>query len=419
MSVPALSIESVSAGYGDHLVLDSLSVQIAKGEFVVLIGPNGCGKSTLLKTVAALIRPSSGTVRLFGEDVRKLRPSARSRILGVVPQKVESPMAFTVHQIVMNGRTGSSLPWIALSEEDHGIIERSMIYTDVLDLRDRYFMELSGGEQQRVILAMVLAQEPQIIMLDESIAHLDINHRYEVLRILRRLNHEHGMTVVLVSHDLSLSSEIADRLILMNAGKVVVSGNAEEVLQAEILSRVYDCELQVQQDPLTGAVHVTGVLDGVTTGSERMRPVHVIAGGGTGIELYRRFGLYGWRVTTGVLNRLDSDAEAAKALGIEAVFEKPFSAIGEGAFKEAVDMAGQAEILVVSDVPFGSGNLINLRLAKKALDAGKEVWIADGIAERDYTDGKQAVEQVETLLAEGARSWTNLHDLMMELKGEP
>lgn len=418
MTVPALSIESVSAGYGDHIVLDSISMHITKGEFVVLIGPNGCGKSTLLKTVAALIKPHSGEIRLFGRDVQKLKPAERARLLGVVPQKVESPMAFTVGQIVMNGRTGSSLPWISLSEEDYVIMERSMIYTDVLDLRDRYFMELSGGEQQRVILAMVLAQEPQLIMLDESIAHLDINHRYEVLRILRRLNREHGITVVLVSHDLSLSSEVADRLILMNAGKVVVSGTPEKVLQAEILSRVYDCELQVQQDPLTGAVNVTGVLDGFSRSSDRLRVVHVIAGGGTGIELYRRFGLYGYRVTTGVLNRMDSDAEAAKALGIEAALEKPFSAVGEDAYKEASEMVAQAEVLVVSDVPVGSGNLINLRLAQEALDAGKQVWIAGGIAERDYTDGKQAAASIEKLLDNGAHSWTNLHDLMMAVKGD-
>ncbi len=417
MSLSALAIDSVTAGYGEHRVLDSISMEIGSGEFVVLIGPNGCGKSTLLKTAAALLKPVAGRVSLFGHDVQKLKPSERSAMLGVVPQKVESPMAYTVGQIVMNGRTGSGLPWRALSEKDYVIIERAMIYTDVLHLRDRYFMELSGGEQQRVILAMVLAQEPKMIMLDESISHLDINHRYEVLRILKRINHERGMTVVLVSHDLSLSSEIADRLILMDAGRVVAEGNPRAVLRADILSRVYDCELQVKHDPLTGTVNVTGVLDGFRKTSEHKLTVHVIAGGGTGIELYRRLGLHGYRVTTGVLNRMDSDAEAANALGVEAVLDKPFSAISDTAFQSALELALQADIVVVSAVPFGAGNLINLRIGEQALDAGKDVWIAEGVSERDYTEDRQADALVRQLVAKGARMWPSLHMLIKEMKG--
>ncbi len=417
MSLSALSIDAVTAGYGEHRVLDSISMEIGSGEFVVLIGPNGCGKSTLLKTASALLRPASGRVSLFGHDVQKLKPSERSKLLGVVPQKVESPMAYTVGQIVLNGRTGSSLPWRPLSEQDYVIIERSMIYTDVLHLKDRYFMELSGGEQQRVILAMVLAQEPNMIMLDESISHLDINHRYEVLRILKRINHEQGMTVVLVSHDLSLSSEIADRLILMDDGKVVAEGTPLDVLQPEVLSRVYDCELQVKHDPLTGFVNVSGVLDGFRHAPEQPLTVHVIAGGGTGIELYRRLALYGYRVTTGVLNRMDSDAEAAKALGVEVVLDKPFSAISDAAFEDALELALKADILVVSPVPFGSGNLINLSIAAKAFDAGIDVWIAEGVSGRDYTDGRQADAIARQLVSRGARIWPDMHTLIKALKG--
>lgn len=418
MEQEALTFDKVKAGYKGRIVLDDLSFQVQEGEFISLIGPNGCGKSTLLKTAAALLRPVEGRVFLFGKDVRSMRPVSRAKLIGVVPQKVESPMAYTAAQIVMNGRTAASGPWRGLAEEDYVVIERSMIYTNVLHLKDRYFMELSGGEQQRVILAMVLAQEPRIIMLDESIAHLDINHRYEVLRILKRINREERMTVVLVSHDLSLSAEIADRLILMSDGRIVSEGCPEEVLVPDILGRVYDCELKVQRDPVTGTTHVSGILEGINSRSRIHNTVHVIAGGGTGIELYRRFALQGFRVTTGVLNGMDSDAEAARALGVDTVLEKPFSAIGDEAYQKASEMAAQAEILVLSDVPIGSGNLINLHLAQEALKAGKEVWIAEGINERDYTDGKQAAFTVQQLLADGARIWISLHDLMKELKGE-
>ncbi|ASQ90391.1 ABC transporter [Prosthecochloris sp. GSB1] len=412
----ALSFRDVVAGYRDRTVLDGVSFDVREGEFISLIGPNGCGKSTLLKTASALIRPFSGTVTIFGAEVSSLRPAARARLVGVVPQKVESPMAYTAGQIVMNGRTASSGLLGRLLDEDFMVIERSMIYTNVLHLKDRYFMELSGGEQQRVILAMVLAQEPRIIMLDESISHLDINHRYEVLRILRRINREKRMTVVLVSHDLSLSAEISDRMLLMNAGKIVSGGRPEEVLKPEVLDGVYDCELRVQHDPLTGAITVTGVLENGEGTDREARTVHVIAGGGTGIELYRRLSLQGFRLTTGVLNRMDSDAEAAEALGVEAALEKPFSAVGADSLRRALAMVAGADIVALSDVPFGPGNLVNLRLAEEALTAGKQVWMAEGIGKRDYTDGRQAAALAARLLENGAREWSSLHELVRELK---
>ncbi len=418
MGQAALTFDRVKAGYKGRMVLDDLSFQVKEGEFIALIGPNGCGKSTLLKTAAALLKPLGGSVSLFGQDVSRMSPMVRARHIGVVPQKVESPMAFTVGQIVMNGRTATSGLFSGLSEDDYVVIERSMIYTNVLHLKDRYFMELSGGEQQRAILAMVLAQEPRILMLDESIAHLDINHRYELLRILKKINREKRMTVFLVSHDLSLSAEVADRLILMSEGGIVTEGPPDRVLVPEILDRVYDCELKVQRDPVTGSMHISGALEDFNGTDKKHRTVHIVAGGGTGIELFRRFSLQGFVVTGGVLNAMDSDAEAARALGVDAVLEKPFSAIGDEAFLKAAQKAAQADLLVISDVPFGPGNLINLQLAQDALKSGKEVWIAAGIARRDYTEGKQAAAVVKQLLADGARTWTNLHELMKEMKGE-
>lgn len=416
MSKLALDIQNVTAGYPGHEVLRGMTLQVEQGEFVVLIGPNGCGKSTLLKTASGLLRPTAGSVRLSGRDVAGLKPRERARLLGVVPQKVESPMAYTVAEIVMNGRTGASMPWQGLQDEDYVIMERAMIYTNVLSLADRYFTELSGGEQQRVILAMVLAQEPEMIMLDESISHLDINHRYEVLRILRRMNRDYGLTVVLVSHDLTLSSEIADRMILMHEGRVQASGLAAEVLRADILSRVYDCELLVQHDALTGTVNVSGVLDGTGPDGNASRSVHVISGGGTGIELYRRLGVYGFRVTTGVLNRMDSDAEAARALGIEAVLDLPFSAISPEAADDAAALACQADVVVLAPVPFGSGNLVNMEILRRALLCGKDVWIADGVEERDYTEGKAAAAAAAELVSDGARLWNSSHELLLELR---
>jgi iron complex transport system ATP-binding protein len=416
MEQNALTFHNVSAGYKQRMVLDNLSFTVFEGEFVSLIGPNGCGKSTLLKTAAALLKPLSGTVKLFGEDVQQMKPAVRASLLGVVPQKIESPMAFTVAQIVMNGRISSIGPWGAPSSRDHDLVERAMIYTDVSGLRDRYFTELSGGEQQRVALAMVLAQEPKIIMLDESIAHLDINHRQEVLQILMNLNREKRMTILLVSHDLTLSAGISDRFLLMDNGRLVKAGTPTEVLEPELLSRVYNCDLRVQQDPYTGYLQVSGVLDTLRRRKKLGRNIHVIAGGGSGLELYRRLLIEGYEVTTGVLNRLDSDAEAARALNIPAVLEQPFSPISAEAARKAEKMIESADFVIVTSVPFGSGNLVNLQLAAKALTNGKTVLLAMDISHRDYTEGKAALQLSLIMKEAGAQNWQTIHELMARLQ---
>lgn len=412
----ALRLREVSAGYSHRPVLDRVGFTVREGEFVSLIGPNGSGKSTLLKTASALIRPFTGSVELFGRDVAALRPRERASLLGVVPQKLDAPMAFTVSEIVMNGRVGSMGLLGRVSPRDHDLVERAMIYTDVLDLADRYFGELSGGEQQRVALAMVLAQEPRMIMLDESISHLDINHRNEVLQILLNLNRERRLTIVLVSHDLSLSAAVSDRLLLMNEGRLEADGAPHEVLRPDLLGRVYDCELQVRPDPYTGALQVSGNLEGRKSLKSPAMRIHVVAGGGSGIELYRRMLLEGFGVTTGVLNELDSDAEAARALSVPSVLEQPFSPIGPIAADRARMMALEAAAVVVSHVPFGSGNLVNLKLADDALKGGRRVFIAAGLAERDYTEGKAASRLLESMTARGAETWQTMHELIMKLQ---
>ena len=416
MKKNALTFRNVSAGYKHRKVLDNVSFTIMEGEFVSLIGPNGCGKSTLLKTAAALLKPLSGVVELFAQDVHRIKPALRASLLGVVPQKIESPMAFTVNQIVMNGRISSLGRWGIVSTHDHDLVERSMIYTDVLELRERYYTELSGGEQQRVALAMVLAQDPDMIMLDESISHLDINHRQEVLQILMNLNREKRMTILLVSHDLTLSASISDRFLLMDSGRLVKAGTPAEVLEPELLSTVYNCDLRVQQDPYTGYLQVLEAIDGLNRRKKLNRNVHVIAGGGSGIELYRRLLIEGYEVTTGVLNRLDSDAEAARALNIQVVLEQPFSPVSAGAIAEALQMIDSADTVILSHVPIGSGNLVNLQIASEALKRGKTVLLATGMVDRDYTEGKAALHLVTGLLMNGAFGWQSIQELMLHLQ---
>lgn len=412
---PALAFKGVTAGYKGRTVLQGIDFGIAEGEFVAIIGPNGSGKSTMLKTATGLVRPQQGRVELFGREVSSLRPRERSSLIGVVPQKLESPMAFTVSEIVMIGRSLRGR-WGGPDSKDYDSVEKAMIYTNVLDLKDRLFNQLSAGEQQRTALAMAMAQEPRIIMLDESIAHLDINHSQEVLRILMNINRERKMTVLLVSHDLNLAAQIAGRLMLVDRGRLVCNGSPGEVMQEELLGRVYGCDLRVRHDPYSGNPVVSGVLDAFVRRPSVRKRLHVICGGGSGIELFRRLSIEGYEVTTGVLNRLDSDAEAARALDIPCALEQPFSAVGDEAFRQAESMVGEADGVVVGLVPFGPGNLVNLRLADMAVKAGKPVWLASGMASRDYTSGKEAASAAAQLIEAGALEWATIQELTALLK---
>jgi iron complex transport system ATP-binding protein len=188
-------------------------------------------------------------------------------------------------------------------------------------------------------------------------------------------------------------------------------------MQEDLLSRVYDCDLRVRKDPYTGLPAVTGVLDTVLKRPPVQMRLHVIAGGGSGIELFRRLLIEGFEVTSGVLNLLDSDAEAARALGIECSLEQPFSAVGAESGERARRMVREADGVILSKVPFGSGNLVNLDLAIEAARMGKPVWVASGIDERDYTPGRKAVEKSVTLKSQGAREWETMQELMAHLKG--
>lgn len=252
----AIQIQNVTAGYHDRPVLHDLSLVVREGETLALLGPNGAGKSTLLQVMTGRHVPSAGTVRLFGRDVRQMKAVERARLVSVVPQQVEVPMAFTVQEMVMMGRTAALNRWLAPSAHDREVVEQAMRYTDVLELRDRVFQEMSGGERQRVAIALALAVEPRLILLDESTSHLDMNHRLDVLELIARLNREKGVAIVIVAHDLSLAAEFFPRLVVLDRGRVAADGPPSEVLREETIERVYHCRVNIHSDPANGALRV-------------------------------------------------------------------------------------------------------------------------------------------------------------------
>jgi len=201
-----LSVHGLTVSYAAHTVLRDVSFEVARGDLVVVLGPNGAGKTTLLRTIAKVVSPKVGTVLLDGHDIAKLPVRQLMKTLSVVPQSEGSVFSFTVQDIVAMGRTPHLSPLAPLSQKDWQIIREAMEATDVWELKDRLFTELSGGEQRRVLIAKALAQEPQLLLLDEPTANLDLHYQLEVVELIQRLNRERGITVLAVLHDLNLAA---------------------------------------------------------------------------------------------------------------------------------------------------------------------------------------------------------------------
>ena len=254
--VTALTFKAVSGGYRRMPVFHDISFSIREGEMAALIGPNGSGKTTLLRAATGLLEKVEGRVSLFGRDVHKMSPVQRAGLIGVVPQESFTPMAYSVEEIVAMGRTYTQSRWKGMTRDDFAIVEEAMVTTDVIDMRRRAFPELSGGERQRVIIAMVLAQQPRLIVMDEATAHLDINHRMEIMELVEKLNREPGRTILMVSHDLNMAAEYFQRLLLIDRGRLVKDGTPQEVLTEIMFKEVYHCTVQIEKNPHSGAVMV-------------------------------------------------------------------------------------------------------------------------------------------------------------------
>jgi len=406
----AVGCRNVCAGYRQQPVLHDVSLTIQAGQMVALLGPNGAGKSTLLRVLTGLQPLTSGTVHLFGRDLRKLSATERARLVAVVPQEVTTPMAFTVAELVALGRSVPRGRWAALAAADRQAVEQALAYTDTLELRDRYYSELSGGEKQRAVIAMALAQAPQLLLLDEPTSHLDINHRLDVLQLLERLNRERGLTVVMTSHDLNLAAEFFPHLALLNHGRITAVGAPADVLREDVLEEAYHCKLAVRRDA-TGLLLVLPTRTGTAPTGKR---VHVICGGGSGVEVLRRLCLAGWQVSCGALNQGDTDAEAAGALGIATALEKPFSPLSAESIAAAGQLVQAADVIVVCEVPFGPGNVKNLDVARQA---GKPVLVnTRQVAARDFTPQREVPPLIRALIDRGAIPWEHVGDLLVELE---
>jgi iron complex transport system ATP-binding protein len=240
-----LHAEAVTAGYGARVILHACTLPIARGEVVAIVGPNGAGKSTLLRTLAGLLRPSSGSVRLDGVDIATLARREIARRIAVVPQIFDTLFPFTVREVVALGRTARLGMFGAASPVDAAAVERAMADLDLAELGSRRIDRLSGGERQRAVLAMALAQETDVLLLDEPTVHLDPAHQVAMLRLIRELARARGLAVAAVLHDLNLAASMGTRLVMLADGRVVCDAEPETVISADLVRDVFGHGLAV------------------------------------------------------------------------------------------------------------------------------------------------------------------------------
>jgi iron complex transport system ATP-binding protein len=248
-----IKIQNLHVNYGSHTVLKNINLEVKKGEMLALLGPNGSGKSTLIRTISGTLTASQGSVSLCGQLTSALKPAGRARWISVVPQNATLPPAYTAWETVLMGRT----PYInflgQVSPADDEIARRALEKVDAQALAGRCMGELSGGEQQRVLLARALAQSTPILLLDEPTTHLDLQHQMGLLDLIHRLAREENLTVVIALHDLNLAARYADRIALLVDGQIRALGSAKQVLRADLIGEAYRWPVQVIDHPFLDA----------------------------------------------------------------------------------------------------------------------------------------------------------------------
>jgi iron complex transport system ATP-binding protein len=245
---PAIETRNLSFSYENRSVLRGVHLSVARGEMVAILGPNGSGKTTLLRILSAVL-VAKGELTIGAKNVKSYRRRELSKLFAVVPQESRVNFPYTVAEIVLMARANYHSPFALEGKRDRDVARASMELTDSLSFSHRYLHELSGGEKQRVMIARALAQEPEILLLDEPSAFLDLKHQVQIFELLRRLNRQRGLTIIAALHDINLAALFFPRLALLRDGTIYRDGSPAEVLTEETIAEVYGVRVRIEKDP--------------------------------------------------------------------------------------------------------------------------------------------------------------------------
>lgn len=251
-----LEIAKLRCGYRNGFHIEDVSFSIRKGSFVGIIGPNGSGKTTIFKSITGILHPEKGSVVLNGKNTQKLSIREKAREIAIVSQDIDAGFILVEDYVLMGRIPYHSQLQFFETAEDYEKAEKYMRLTDSYHHKDKFMNELSGGEQQLAAIARALTQEPCLLLLDEPTSHLDITHQVQLLNLLQRLNHDLGLTVIMVIHDLNLAGEYCDQLILLKQGKIHSIGTPEKVLDYKTIEEVYNTVVVVEKNPISGNPYI-------------------------------------------------------------------------------------------------------------------------------------------------------------------
>lgn len=399
----SIDVHGLTLTYDTIPVLDGAEFRIDKGDLVALLGANGAGKSTLLRCISRILQPTGGKIILDGRDLNRLNSREAARLMAVVPQETTADFDFSVEDIVMMGRFPYLRRFQKESREDYEIVKRSMEMTGVLHLAERSIATLSGGEKQRVIMARAISQQPEVLLLDEPTANLDIGYQSMFLELAARLNREQGVTVIAAIHDINLAVHHFNRFIMLSDGRVLAAGRPEEVITPENIHKSYGVPASTYRHPLHGVLQIS-VARGRDSEKEANRGplVHVIGGGEEALSVLELLDQKGCRLSIGPVSAQDSGCRFAHFHNLPVIIVPPFTSLDEQHREKHLQMLRAADAVVVPPIAFGEGNLPIFDEVETVLREGKPTYIIDleGVKDRDYS-GRAGV-LMQRLVDEGA-----------------
>ncbi|MCS3901826.1 ABC transporter ATP-binding protein [Methanococcus voltae] len=384
-----LKTENLTVGYANSEVLTNVNLNVHKNEILCIIGPNGAGKSTLLKTIATYLTPKKGAVYINSNKIHNLKPAQLAKEMAVVLTDRINPANMTGYDVISIGRHPYTGLLGRLSKKDKEIILHSAELVNATKLLEKNFFEMSDGERQKIMIARALAQEPEILILDEPTSFLDANHKIELTLLLRKLSKK-DIAIIVTLHDIELALRIADKMALVKDNKILAYGYPEDIMTSETVNYLYglteanyneqigyfelkntnkvklnadfNADLNVNLDK---DINLNDDLESQIS-APTPKKVFITCGGGTGAKALRYFKKNGYDITVGILHENDIDYAISKTMEINIISEKSFSNIENETFENAKNELSKCDIFVYSNFPVGEINQKNNELVEFA-----------------------------------------------------
>lgn len=345
--------KDLAVGYNGSILIHDINMQMERGKILTLIGPNGAGKSTILKTLTRQLAGIHGTVHIGGQEISSWNRKKMAKEVAVVLTDRIRPELMTCAEVVAMGRYPYTNMLGRLTHEDKRIVSEALSRVHALDVAQQDFSTLSDGQRQRIMLARAICQQPEIIVLDEPTAYLDIRHKIELLDILREMAHEKGITVIMSLHEIDLAAKISDYLVCIKGETIAAFGKPEEVLRQGAIEKLYDIQ-NGSYNLLFGSVELSKA-----AGEPK---VFVIAGNGCGIDCYRALQKQQIPFATGILFENDADTQVARELSDHVITAPAFEPMKEPLFAQAAEVMLRCEAVIDAGTPIGTLNIMNGRL---------------------------------------------------------